>query len=318
MIRNFKELIEAARQIGSKREGMLKIVLAAGHDLAALQALIEAQKLGLATGLLVGDEYKIHHTLDEYAPEWVDAFEIVHVEDEHDIASRTIGLVHENSADIIMKGKIRTADLLRDVLNRDNGLRTHHLMSDVFIFEYSEREENRLIIITDGGIILAPDLKQKVQIIENAVTVAHALGNEAPKVAVLSAVEAVNPELRSTIDAACLSKMNQRGQIKGCIVDGPLALDNAISPEAARVKGITSPVAGHADILLCPDIEAANMLAKGTTYFAGLPQAHTSIGAKVPVLIPSRSDSAEAKLLSIALCVVFSRYVELRRKIGNF
>jgi phosphotransacetylase len=318
MIKNFKELIEVARQIGSKREGPLTIALAAAHDVAALQALIEAQKLGLATGILVGDKHKIHQTLDECAPEWLDTFEIIHVEDEHEVAARTISLVHENAADIIMKGKIRSADLLRDVLNRDNGLRTDHLMSDVFIFEYSERQENRLIMISDGGIILAPDLKQKVQIIENAVTVAHALGNENPKVAVLSAVEAVNPELRSTIDAACLSKMNQRGQIRGCIVDGPLALDNAISPEAARLKGIVSPVAGHADILLCPDIEAANMLAKGTTYFAGLPQAHTSIGAKVPVLIPSRADSAEAKLLSIALCVVFSRYVELRRKIGNF
>ena len=176
---------------------------------------------------------------------------------------------------------------------------------DTFVFEFPERSgENKLLMITDGGFNLAPNLQEKIQILENAIQVAHALGNKLPKVAVLSAAETVNPNLQSTVDAAIISKMNQRGQIKGCIVDGPLALDNAISEEAARIKGIDSPVAGKADILLFPNIESANMTAKGTTYFAHLRLAHATMGAKAPILIPSRNDTADSKLLTLALNVI--------------
>jgi len=167
--------------------------------------------------------------------------------------------------------------------------------------------ETKFIMITDGGMTLAPDLKNKVELIKNAVEVAHALGNPNPKVAVLSATEFVLPNLQSTLDAAALSKMNERGQITGCVVDGPFALDNAISNDAAAEKRIKSEVAGRAEILVAANIESANSLAKSTTYFAGLRLAHVIVGAAVPILIPSRADKSDAKLLSIALGMIMSK-----------
>jgi phosphate butyryltransferase len=205
-----------------------------------------------------------------------------------------------------MKGSIDTSTMMRAVLQESAGLRTGRLLSDIFIFEFPPRSENKLIMITDGGVTVSQDLKAKVDLIRNAVFVAHALGNRDPKVAVLSATEFVQPALASTIDAAALSKMNERGQIKGCVVDGPLALDNAISPEAAAEKGIRSDVAGHADILLAPSIESANALAKSTTYFAGYRLAHVIVGSKIPILIPSRADTSDARLLSIAIGMLMS------------
>jgi phosphate butyryltransferase len=180
----------------------------------------------------------------------------------------------------------------------------------VFVFEYPGPAGARLVMITDGGLNLAPDLKTKVDLIQNAVALAHVLGNPRPLVAVLSASEFVNPALPSSVDAALLAKMNERGQITGCVVDGPLALDNAISPEAAGEKNIGSGVAGRADILLAPSIEAANLLAKSTTYFAGYPLGHVIVGAAAPVLIPSRADKRDAKVNSIALGLMMAR--ELR------
>lgn len=217
---------------------------------------------------------------------------------------RVIGLAQEGEAGIIMKGGVDTASLMRSILDEASGLRTGRLLSDVFIFEYPPRQGNRFVMITDGGVTTAPDLKAKVELINNAVEVAHRLGNRTPRVAVLSATEYVTTALASTVDAACLAKMNDRGQIKGCIVDGPLALDNALSAEAAEEKGIGSAVAGRAEILVAPSIEAANSLAKGTTYFGGLRQAHVIVGAKVPILIPSRADKSDARLLSMALGMI--------------
>jgi phosphate butyryltransferase len=172
--------------------------------------------------------------------------------------------------------------------------------------EYPNRTGNKFVMITDGGMTLAPDLSNKIELIKNAVEVAHALGNTNPKVAILSATEFVLPNLPSTLDAAALSKMNDRGQIRGCVVDGPLALDNALSPDAAEEKGIVSPVAGRAEILVAANIESANSLAKSTTYFANLRLAHVIVGARIPILIPSRSDKGDAKLLSIAMGIVMS------------
>jgi phosphate butyryltransferase len=196
--------------------------------------------------------------------------------------------------------------MMRAVLDEQGGLRTGRLLTDIFVLEYPQREMNKFIMITDGGMTLAPDLKNKIELIRNAVDVAHALGNPIPKVAVLSATELVVPNLPSTLDAAALSKMNERGQISGCIVDGPFALDNAISLEAAAEKGLSSPVAGRAEILVAANIESANSLAKSTTYFAGLRLAHVIVGGKVPILIPSRADKSDAKLLSIALGMLMS------------
>ncbi|MBN1348111.1 bifunctional enoyl-CoA hydratase/phosphate acetyltransferase [candidate division KSB1 bacterium] len=297
------QLLDSAKAISAKRKAPAKVVVAAGDDAAALEAIVEAQKLGIASGVLVGNQARIISELQRLNQP-PDVFEIIDEGDEAAIGKHAMRLIREKRGDIVMKGKIKTAALFKAVLDAETGLRTSQLISDIFIFEYPAQSGARLIMITDGGVTLSPDLKQKISLIENAVTVAHALGNKLPRVAVLSATETVNPALPSSVDAAILSKMNQRGQIANCLIDGPLALDNAISEEAARQKGIQSDVAGNADILLCPNIESANMLAKGTTYFAHLPLAHICIGAMAPILIPSRSDSAQAKLMSIALSVV--------------
>jgi phosphate butyryltransferase len=188
---------------------------------------------------------------------------------------------------------------MKGVLDGASGIRTGRLMSDVFVFEYPRA--GRLLMITDGGLTIAPTLAEKADLIRNAVMVARALGNPTPKVAVLSATEKVTRAMPSTLDAAELAAMNTRGEITGCVVDGPFALDNAVDIDAAKEKGITSPVAGNADILLLPTIEAANALAKSTTYFADFRLAHVVVGATIPVLIPSRADKSDAKLLSIAL-----------------
>jgi phosphate butyryltransferase len=209
-----------------------------------------------------------------------------------------------------MKGGVDTSTMMKTVLKEDSGLRQGRLLSDIFILEYPERSDNKFVMITDGGMTLAPDLRNKVELIRNAVDVAHALGNLNPKVAVLSATEFVVHNLPSTLDAAALAKMNERGQIKGCVVDGPLALDNALSREAAAEKGIKSVVAGQAEILVAANIESANSLAKSTTYFASLPLAHVVVGASVPILIPSRADKRDAKLFSIALGMVMSEFYD--------
>lgn len=304
MINSFDQLIDEAKKISQQQERPIRIAIAAGNDKAALEAIQDARKMRIADGLLVGNKDLIFMTLDELGIDR-DEFEIIEADEESEICRRTIQAIHDGAAEIILKGKVKTASLLKAVMDAEHGLRTGRLISDTFVFEWPGRPEpNKLMIITDGGFNLAPDLNQKIQILENAVQVMHALGNANPKVAVLSAVETVNPSLQSTVDAAIMAKMNERGQIKGCIVDGPLALDNAISLESAQQKGIQSPVAGKADILLFPNIESANLTAKGTTYFANLRLAHATMGAKAPVLIPSRSDTADAKLLTLALNVV--------------
>ncbi|MFZ5518783.1 MAG: bifunctional enoyl-CoA hydratase/phosphate acetyltransferase [Candidatus Zhuqueibacterota bacterium] len=307
MICNFDQLIEHAQKQSISQARPVRVVVAAGNDSAALEALALAKKMDMADGLLVGDRAQIIAAMESLEIDPVQ-FTIVDAAGEKDICYRTVQQIHDGNAEIILKGKVKTATLLKAILDADHGLRTGRLISDAFLFEWPERKsENKLLIITDGGFNLAPNLEQKIQILENAIQVAHALGNDNPRVAVLSAVETVNPNLPSTVDAAILSKMNERGQITGCIVDGPLALDNAISEESAAQKGIKSPVAGRADILLFPNIESANIAAKGTTYFSGLRLAHATMGARAPVLIPSRSDTADAKLLTLALNVIMSR-----------
>ena len=220
----------------------------------------------------------------------------------------SIELLMRGEADLLLKGSVDTATMMRAVLDERAGLRTGRLLSDVSVFEYPGRTGNKLVMITDGGLTPAPDLKGKVELIQNAVEVAHALGNAQPKVAVLSASEFVTAAMPSSIDAAALAKMNERGQISGCLVDGPLALDSAISPDAVREKGIRSAVAGGAEILVAPTIEAANALAKSATLFAGYRMAHVIQGSIVPILIPSRADRSDTKLLSVALGMLMSDY----------
>jgi phosphate butyryltransferase len=213
-------------------------------------------------------------------------------------------LLAEGLAQVAMKGKVDTATFLRAALDRELGLRTGALLSHVAVFDMVDLE--RLILVSDAGVNIAPNLEQKADIIRNAITVAHRLGLEKPRIAVLASTETVNPRIPANVEAAALAKMADRNQITGAVVDGPLALDNAISPDAAEDKEIISNVAGRADILICPDIEAGNMLVKSIVYFARHPMAGVVVGARAPLIVPSRSDTFESKLGSLALGVVMA------------
>ncbi len=302
LIKNFDELLSHAATLPPKR-----VVVVFPNNRETFEAIAQACELLPVAFDLVGEP----EIMREYLPILPsDGNRIVLHEalGAHEALGFALRLVREGQGDILMKGGIDTSMMMRMVLQESSGIRRDRLLSDIFLMEYPQRIENRFIMITDGGMTLAPDLQNKIELIRNAVDVAHALGNEMPKVAILSATEFVVPKLPSTLDAAALSKMNQRGQIKGCVVDGPLALDNAISEEAAAEKGIESPVAGHAEILVAANIESANSLAKSTTYFANLRLAHVIVGGSVPILIPSRVDRKDAKLLSIALGMIMSEF----------
>ena len=229
-------------------------------------------------------------------------FEIINEEDVKKATLLAIKLVSTGEADMVMKGLVDTATFLRSVLNKEIGLRTGNLMSHVSVFDIEGF--NRLIFLTDAAFNTYPDLKSKVQMINNSVMVAKACGINEPKVAPVCAVEVVNPDMQATVDASLLSKMSDRGQIKGCIVDGPLALDNALSEEAAHHKGIKSPVAGKADILLLPNIDVANVMYKTLTYTSNSRNGGILVGTSAPVILTSRADSFETKVNSIALAAL--------------
>ncbi len=311
MITNFEQLLSTARRIPAKR-----VVVIYPSNEETFSAIRQALDLGLATFTLVGDEDRIcKGFLSTFNPK-PGTVDVVPEPSIPAALRKAIGIINDGKGDILLKGSVDTSTMMKAVLQEDSGIRTGRLLSDIFILEYPPRKDNTFIMITDGGMTLAPDLRNKVELIKNAVEVAHALGNPQPKVAVLSATEFVNPNLQSTIDAAALAKMNDRGQITGCLVDGPFALDNAISLDASAEKKINSPVAGCAEILIAANIEAANSLAKSTTFFANLRLAHVIVGGSVPILIPSRADKSDAKLLSVALGVIMSEYYQGGKKSG--
>jgi phosphate butyryltransferase len=297
-VRTFVDLLASA-----KAKGPMTVAVAGAQQSEVMLAGLDAEVAGLAEVILVGDQQEIRQIA---AAEQFDIsrMEILHVPQPHEAALRVMQLVSEGRADIAMKGKIETSDFLRAALTRELGLRTGRLFTHVASFEIPGFD--RLIFISDAGVVVAPNLEEKVQIVQNAIFVAHALDIELPRVAILAATEVVNPKIPTTLDAANLSKMADRGQIQGGLVDGPLALDNAISPESARIKGIKSEVAGYADILIAPDIEAGNVLAKAITYFAQGKMAGVVVGARCPLILPSRSDTREAKLVSLALGVMLA------------
>jgi phosphate butyryltransferase len=297
-IRTFAELLETAKLKGPKT-----IAVAAGHQAEVMLAGLDAETAGLAEVVLVGDGTMIRQIAAEQDFD-ISRMEVIHLPQPQEAAWQVMKLVSDGRADIAMKGKVETSDFLRAALSKDLGLRTGRLFTHVAVFQIPEFD--RLIFISDAGVVVAPDLEQKVQIVQNAIHVAHSLGISRPRVAVLAATEVVNPKIPTTLDAANLSKMADRGQIKGGLVDGPLALDNAISPESAQIKGIKSEVAGYADILIAPDIEAGNVLAKAITYFAQGEMAGVVVGARCPLILPSRSDTREAKLVSLALGVILA------------
>jgi phosphate butyryltransferase len=297
-VRTFAELLDAARAKGPKR-----VAIAAGHQSEIMLAGLDAEVAGLAEVILVGDRDEIQRIARQEGFD-IRRMDVVHQPQPREAAYEVMRLVSQGQADIAMKGKVETSDYLRAALSKELGLRTGRLFTHVAAFEIPGFD--RLIFISDAGVVVAPDLEQKVQIVQNAIYVAHALGISLPRVAILAATEVVNPKVPTTLDAANLSKMADRGQIQGGLVDGPLALDNAISPESARIKGIKSEVAGYADILITPDIEAGNVLAKAITYFAEGKMAGVVVGARCPLIVASRSDTREAKLVSLALGVMLA------------
>lgn len=296
MSRNFDDLLKKVNDCSTK-----KVAVAVAQDEPVLEAVKAAKEKGIADAILVGDESKIREIAEKINMD-LTQFEIVNVENPNKAALEAITLVSSGKADMVMKGLVDTATFLRCVLNKEVGLRTGKLMSHVSVFEIEGID--RLILLTDAAFNTYPDLKAKVQILNNSVDVAHACGIEIPKVAPVCAVEVVNPDMPATVDASLLSKMNDRGQIKGCIVDGPLALDNALSEEAAKHKGVTGEVAGKADIILLPNIETANVMYKTLTYTAKSRNGGLLVGTSAPVILTSRADSFETKVYSIALAAL--------------
>jgi len=299
VIKSFKELFD-----NLKNKGRRKIIVAGGEDIESLKALKDCYDYGFGEGILVGDRAEIEKCIsslgeDNYIKE------IIEAKDDAEKARKAVEKVKEGGT--LLKGKIKTATLLKAVLNKEWGLRTNKIISDVFVFEDRREKEPKLVLMSDGGVNIRPDVNTLIAIINNAVEVAHKLAIEIPKVALLAAVETINPDMEETIKAGVISKMNQRKQITGCIIDGPLALDNAVSEFAAQKKGITSPVAGRADILILPDIAAGNIFGKALTYYANYQVGHTLVGTKVPVVIPSRADKSEVKFNCIALSILCSK-----------
>ena len=283
----------------------MKVAVACPHGLDTLEAACRAKRENIVDPVLVGDPDVISKIALENELE-LDGIEIVEASDDRSASEISVKMVSSGSADLLMKGLVKTATLLKAVLNKEWGLRTGSLLSHLLLFE-APILGDKVMGISDGGMNMYPDLGAKVKIIENAVECFHKLGEENPKIAVLAAVETVNPDMPCTIDAASLSQMNRRGQITGCVIDGPFALDNAISTEAAAIKKINSSVAGNADMLLVPDIEAGNMLAKVVLYIARNRAAGVVLGARSPIVMTSRFDTMEVKLLSIALGAVLAK-----------
>lgn len=302
MSKNFDDLLVKVNEIPNK-----KVAVAVAQDEPVLEAIKLAKEKGIADAILVGDKKEIKKIADKIGMDLSD-YEIVNEENVTKASLEAIRLVSTGKADMVMKGLVDTATFLRSVLNKEVGLRTGKLMSHVSVFEIEGID--RLILLTDAAFNTYPDLKGKVQILNNAVGVAHACGIKLPKVAAVCAVEVVNQDMQATIDAALLAKMNDRGQIKGCIVDGPLALDNALSVEAAKHKGITGEVAGKADIVLLPNIETANVMYKTLTYTAKTRNGGLLVGTSAPVILTSRADSFETKVNSIALAALVAEAIK--------
>lgn len=287
-----KSLIDKATQVNTKT-----VAVAAAEDSEVIEAVVEATRRNLADFILFGDQEKINMLLGVND----NRVKIVHTESKASAAEHAVKAVFNKEADVLMKGNIPTNMILKAVLNKEYGLRTGNVLSHTAVFEIPGFE--RFIIITDAGMNIAPNLDQKAQIAQNAVQIAKSIGIDHPKVAPLAAVEVVNPAMQATLDAAVLTMMNKRGQITGCTIDGPLALDNAVSILAAEHKGIHSDVAGKADILLVPTIEVGNTLYKSLIYFANAKVGAVISGAKAPIVLTSRADSSESKLYSLALAL---------------
>jgi len=300
-------------QLLSRVKGLEPIPTAVAHpcDLESLKGPVQAYQAGIIEPILVGPENKIRAIAEEFAID-LSGVRIVNAAHSHDSAAIAVSLVRTGDAEALMKGSLHTDELMSEVVSRANGLRTSRRISHVFIMDVPTY--HRPLLITDAAINIAPTLEEKADIIRNAIDLAHILDIPEPKVAILSAVETVNPKIQSTLDAAALCKMADRGQIKGGLLDGPLAFDNAISIVAARTKGIKSAVAGHAEILVVPDLESGNMVAKQLEYLANALTAGIVLGTRVPIVLTSRADTAETRTAS---CVIAALIAHARRAKEN-
>ncbi len=299
-MKRLSELVEKARTLEKK----MRISVAVAQDEVVLEAVDSAKKAGIIEATLIGDREEIEKIAEKLKID-LRNYEIVDEKDELNATKKAVELVHNYHCNLLMKGKIHTADLLHAVLDKNLNLRTGKTMNHVGIFEVPSYD--RLLIITDAAMVIAPTLEQKIDSIYNATKVARVIGIDIPKVAILGAVETVTPSMPATLEAALIAKMADRKQVTGVIVDGPLALDNAVNEDAAKHKGIGGPVAGHADILVVPDIEAGNILYKGLIFIANGKLAGTIIGARVPIVLTSRADDAETRLYSIALSALLAQ-----------
>jgi phosphate acetyltransferase len=298
----YLRLIDAAQKLPP-------VVTAVVHpcDEVSLGGAVEAGRLGLIEPILVGPPARIRDVAASHGIDIGD-LPIAASEHSHDSAAKAVALVREAKAQALMKGSLHTDELMAAVVARDGGIRTERRISHCFVMDVPNHLDP--LIITDAAINIAPTLEVKVDIVQNAIDLAHAVGFPEVRVAILSAMETVNPKVQSTIEAAALCKMADRGQITGALIDGPLALDNAINPEAAAIKHIVSPVAGHANVLVVPDLEAGNMLAKSLSFLAGADSAGIVLGARVPVILTSRADSLTARRAS---CAIASMVAAARR-----
>jgi len=300
-VTGFQELRERARALGAK-----KVCVVAAEDDVALGAASAAMELGIATPNLVGHPTKIRFKAAEIdLSDALDHAEVVAADSAQDAARIAVAMVREGKADLLLKGHLRTDELLHAALDRETGLRTGRLLSDVLLYEDTLSGKSRLVGISDGGINVLPNFEQKQQIILNSIEAMRAIGFARPKIALMSATEIVSESVPSTVEAKRLTEWALDAKLDADVY-GPLALDNALLVSAAEAKGITHPVAGRADVLIMPNIEAGNLLGKGVKYLGGSRCAHVVVGAKVPVLIPSRVESVDDKVNSIAFGVLVS------------
>ena len=302
MINTLNDVVKVA---GSKEPCVMAVAVAQDSDV--LKSVDAAVKENIIRPILVGDKKEILLIAKEEGID-LNGIEIIDELDKATACMIAARLVRDKKASLLMKGFVDTSLVMKAVLNKENDLKKSELISHVSLIEVPGFD--RLLYVSDSAMNIAPTLKDKADIICNTVEVAHALGNDCPKVAILCAVEKVNKKMPCTLDAQELTEMNQRGEIKGCMINGPLALDNAISPHAAEHKGIESPVAGYADVLITPDIEAGNILNKSMEYFAQAKKASVMMGAKVPIVLISRASSAQSKMYSIAISALIASVQE--------
>lgn len=304
--RQYDRLIAAAR-----RNPPPVVAVAHPCDQTSLEGAVDAARMGLMVPILVGPQERVRQVAADHGLD-IAGLDLVDAPHSHAAAEKAVALVREGRAQALMKGSLHTDELMGQVVKSDGGLRTGRRLSHCFVMAVPGHADP--LIITDAAVNIFPTLEDKVDIVQNAIDLAHVLGFQEVRVAILSAVETITPKIPSTVEAAALCKMAERGQITGAILDGPLALDNAIDPAAAALKNLTSRVAGHANVILAPDLEAGNMLAKSLSFLAHADAAGIVLGARVPVILTSRADSVQARLAS---CAVACLVAQSRRETGK-